>query len=135
MSKIGISCWIFIDLILPTSKFLIKFYILYCLVVVLGRFIFHILFKDLHSLGAIQLIRGTVWHFSIFDVWFLGWNCFEILNELWIRKKVSFEVLFCFVTQSFSSKSIKKQCLIKQKKYVWHFVDPLQMSRIIWITP
>jgi hypothetical protein len=49
--------------------------------------------KDVNTLGAIQILCDTflalfippVWHFSIFDDWFLGLKCFEILNELEIK--------------------------------------------------
>ncbi len=63
----------------------------------------------------------TMWHFSIFDEWFLGTNCFEILNEL--EWKYLLKHYLAWWWEVFFPKAFKT-VFHKAKKYVWHFAPP-----------
>jgi hypothetical protein len=74
-----------------------------------------------------------VWHFSIFDDWFLGLNCFEILNKFKIKYLLN--PYLALWQKDFLPKALKT-VFQRAKKEVWHFVDPpLRVSRIIWMSP
>ncbi len=80
-----------------------------------------------HVFGTFHTPRVT-----FFNFWWLIFRPKMLWNIKWIRNKVSLKALSCFLTKSFTFKSIKNCVLKSKKKYVWHFVYP---PHIIWKAP
>ncbi len=87
-----------------------------------------------HFLSTFLTPPPPVWHFSIFDDWFLGLNCSKISNEL-ERKFLLGPYLALW--QKVSCPKAIIPSFLKQKKVCVTFrrPPPLWVSRIIWMTP